>query len=130
MVDRVKDLIITGGFNVYPGEVEGVLRSHPDVADAAVVGLPGPDGSETVAAAVVPLPGRTLAPDNLRAYSREHLAGYKVPRRFSVVADLPRSVIGKALHRQVRADLQAGLQADQHVDLLADTADGASAAAD
>jgi long-chain acyl-CoA synthetase len=126
MVDRVKDLIITGGFNVYPGEVEGVLRSHPDVADAAVVGLPGPDGSETVAAAVVALPGRTLAPDALRAHCREHLAGYKVPRRFSVVEDLPRSVIGKALHRQVRADLQADLRAD----LQTDTGDGASTHAD
>jgi long-chain acyl-CoA synthetase len=134
MVDRVKDLIITGGFNVYPGEVEAVLRAHPDVADAAVVGLPGADGSETVAAAVVARPGRTLAADTLRAHCREHLAGYKVPRRFSMVADLPRSVIGKALHRQVRAQLQAELQAERHADHpadhQADTADGASTSAD
>jgi len=107
MVDRAKDLIITGGFNVYPGEVEAVLRLHPDVADAAVVGLPGPDGSETVAAAVVADPGSAPDPQLLRAYCREHLAGYKTPRRIVVVPDLPRSVIGKALHRQVRADLLA-----------------------
>ena len=107
MVDRAKDIIITGGFNVYPSEVEDVLRRHPDVADAAVVGLPGPDGSETVAAAVVPRPGRTPEPDQLRAHCREHLAGYKTPRRIRVVPELPRSMIGKALHRQVRAEFLA-----------------------
>jgi long-chain acyl-CoA synthetase len=113
MVDRAKDLIITGGFNVYPGEVEEVLRRHPDVADAAVVGLPGPDGSETVAAAVVARPGSTPDPQALRAHCREHLAGYKTPRRIVLVPDLPRSVIGKALHRQVRTQLAAaGQEAD------------------
>jgi long-chain acyl-CoA synthetase len=105
MVDRAKDLIITGGFNVYPGEVEEVLRRHPDVADAAVVGLPGSDGSETVVAVVVARPGNLADPQALRAHCREHLAGYKTPRRIVLVDDLPRSVIGKALHRQVRAQL-------------------------
>jgi long-chain acyl-CoA synthetase len=107
MVDRAKDLIITGGFNVYPGEVEDVLRRHPDVADAAVVGLPSADGGETVVAAVVAKAGSSPDRDALRAHCREHLAGYKVPRRIELVADLPRSVIGKALHRKVRDDLQA-----------------------
>ncbi|HET9655794.1 MAG TPA: long-chain-fatty-acid--CoA ligase [Kineosporiaceae bacterium] len=102
MVDRAKDLIITGGFNVYPGEVEDVLRRHPDVADAAVVGIPSADGSEVVVAAVVARPGASPDPGALRAHCREHLAGYKTPRRIHLVADLPRSIIGKALHRQVR----------------------------
>ncbi len=107
MIDRAKDLIITGGFNVYPGEVEEVLRRHADVADVAVVGLPAADGSETVVAAVVAVPGSAPDPESLRAHCREHLAGYKTPRAIHLVADLPRSVIGKALHRQVREDLLA-----------------------
>ena len=105
MVDRAKDLIITGGFNVYPGEVEKVLRRHPDILDAAVVGLPAADGSQTVAAAVVARSGHTPHPQAVRAFCREHLAGYKVPRQIALVPELPRSMIGKALHRQVRADL-------------------------
>jgi long-chain acyl-CoA synthetase len=112
MVDRVKDLIITGGFNVYPGEVEEVLRHHPDVADAAVVGLPTADGSEVVTAAVVAQPGRSPDPEALRAHCRTHLAGYKTPRRIILVPDLPRSVIGKALHRQLREDLLAQPERD------------------
>lgn len=107
LVDRAKDLIITGGFNVYPGEVEEVLRRHPDVADAAVVALPSPDGGELVAAAVVPRPGAHPDPHALQAHCRQHLAGYKTPRQVSLVDDLPRSLIGKALRREVRELLLA-----------------------
>jgi long-chain acyl-CoA synthetase len=102
LVDRAKDLIITGGFNVYPGEVEQVLLRHPDVADAAVVGLPAPAGGELVAAAVVARRGAQPDPDALRAHCRAHLAGYKTPRQITLVDDLPRSLLGKALHRKVR----------------------------
>jgi long-chain acyl-CoA synthetase len=105
IVDRMKELIITGGFNVYPSEVEDVLRRHPDVADAAVVGLPGHEQGEIVAAAVIASPGAKPDPAALQRHCRAHLAGYKTPRRIDVVADLPRSQIGKVLRRDVKARL-------------------------
>ena len=108
IVDRIKELIITGGFNVYPSEVETALRSVPGVADAAAVGLPVERGGEEVIAAVVAEEGVELDPEEVRRACREHLAGYKVPRRVVVVDELPRSLIGKVLHRQVRDSLLAG----------------------
>ncbi len=105
IVDRIKELIITGGFNVYPSEVEAALRKVPGVADAAAVGLPVEGGGEEVVAAVVPAPGAELDPEAVRQACREHLAGYKVPRRVVVVDELPRSLIGKVLHREVREAL-------------------------
>ena len=107
IVDRVKELIITGGFNVYPSEVEDALREHPDVADAAVVGLPSERTGEEVVAVVVPADGVPLDTDALLRWARERLAGYKAPRRVEIVAELPRSQIGKVLRRQVRDDLLA-----------------------
>ncbi|MDR1767460.1 MAG: AMP-binding protein [Propionibacteriaceae bacterium] len=107
IVDRVKELIITGGFNVAPSEVEAVLRSHPDIADAAVVGLPAPSGGETVVAAVLMRPGATMDADALRSYCRERLAAYKVPRRFEAVSELPASMLGKVLRKQVKESLAA-----------------------
>ncbi|MFI2272961.1 MULTISPECIES: long-chain-fatty-acid--CoA ligase [Catenuloplanes] len=107
IVDRIKELIITGGFNVYPSEVEEVLRGHADVADAAVVGMPGKDGGEQVVAVVVPVEGTQPDPETLRAWTRERLAGYKAPRRIVIVPELPRSMIGKVLRRQVRENLLA-----------------------
>jgi len=109
VVDRAKELIITGGFNVSPTEVEAVLRLHPDVRDAAVVGKPLERGGEMVVAAVEPEPGVELDEEALRAYCREHLAGYKIPRRMVPVADLPRSMLGKILRRQVRDQILPGL---------------------
>ena len=105
VVDRIKELIITGGFNVAPSEVEAALLSHPDVADAAVVGLPSANGGEDVAAAVVLSPGSTLDVDALRTYCRTRLSAYKVPRTIVAVDELPRSLIGKVLRREVRAGL-------------------------
>jgi len=102
IVDRVKELIITGGFNVAPSEVEGVLSGHPDVTDVAVIGVPSPGGGERVAAAVTLRPGVALDEDALRDYCRERLAGYKVPRQIVVMDDLPRSMLGKVLRKQVR----------------------------
>lgn len=102
IVDRLKELIITGGFNVSPSEVEGVLEAHPDVAAAAVVGLPRPHGGEDVAAAVVLRDGAALDVDALRDFCRTRLTPYKVPRRITAVDELPRSLIGKVLRRQVR----------------------------
>lgn len=107
IVDRVKELIITGGFNVAPSEVEAVLRAHPDVPDAAVVGLPSPTGGEKVVAVVLLRPDTALDEAGLRDYCRERLAGYKVPREFTALDDLPRSMLGKVLRKQVREELLA-----------------------
>ena len=105
VVDRVKELIITGGFNVSPSEVEDVLLLHPDVAEAAVVGVPRPSGGEDVTAAVVLEPGAVFDDTALREFCRTHLTPYKVPRRIVEVDGLPRSQIGKVLRREVRAQL-------------------------
>ncbi|MEL5990293.1 long-chain-fatty-acid--CoA ligase [Microbacterium phosphatis] len=107
IVDRIKELIITGGFNVAPTEVENVLRQHPDVVDAAVVGLPSEHSGEEVVAAVVVEPGRELDVEALRAYARGILTPYKVPRRVFVVDELPTSMIGKVLRRQVKERIEA-----------------------
>lgn len=107
VVDRRKELIITGGFNVSPSEVEAVLRSHPDIVDAAVVSLPRSDGAETVAAAIVTREGADLTSAGVRDFCRTRLAAYKVPKRVDVVAELPRSLIGKVLRREVRELLLA-----------------------
>ncbi|MFI8595310.1 long-chain-fatty-acid--CoA ligase [Microbacterium sp. NPDC078428] len=102
VVDRLKELIITGGFNVSPTEVEETLMSHPDVDAAAVVALPWSGGGEEVAAAVVLRQGAELDVEGLRQFCRSHLAAYKVPRRVFEIEELPRSLIGKVLRREVR----------------------------
>ncbi|OFE18334.1 long-chain fatty acid--CoA ligase [Humibacillus sp. DSM 29435] len=106
IVDRIKEMIITGGFNVYPSEVEAVLRSHAAVLDVAVVGLLHASGSEEVVAAVVLAEGIDLVPDSLRAYARESLTAYKVPRRFVAVELLPVNAMGKVVRREVAAALK------------------------
>ena len=108
IVDRIKELIITGGFNVYPSEVEDVLREIPEVEDVAVVGVRAADDTgEEVVAAVVLVAGATIDPERVRAFARERLTGYKVPRRVMIVEDLPRSQIGKILRRRVRDRIEA-----------------------
>ncbi|HET8926467.1 MAG TPA: AMP-binding protein, partial [Microbacterium sp.] len=106
IVDRIKELIITGGFNVAPTEVEIALRQHPDVDDAAVVGLPSEHSGEEVVAAVVLDPSvEEPDVDAIREFARGILTPYKVPRRIFVVDELPKSLIGKVLRRQVRESL-------------------------
>jgi long-chain acyl-CoA synthetase len=107
IVDRVKELIITGGFNVSPSEVEGVLLRHPDVRGAAVVGLPRSSGGEDVAAAVELREGAAFDAAALREFCRKSLTPYKVPKQVVQVDELPRSLIGKVLRRQVRDQLLA-----------------------
>jgi long-chain acyl-CoA synthetase len=107
VVDRIKELIITGGFNVAPSEVEDALRSHPSVADVAVVGLPNAHSGEEVVAAVLLAPGAELDEQALRDYVRPSLAAYKVPKRVVAVEELPKSLIGKVIRRQVRDLLEA-----------------------
>jgi long-chain acyl-CoA synthetase len=107
IVDRIKELIITGGFNVAPSEVEDALRGHPDVADVAVVGLPSEHSGEDVVAAVVLAPGAVLDEAAIRDFVRPNLAAYKVPKRVFAVDELPKSLIGKVIRRQVRDRLQS-----------------------
>jgi long-chain acyl-CoA synthetase len=107
VVDRIKELIITGGFNVAPSEVEDAVRQHPSVSDAAVVGLPGRSGGEDVVAAVVLAGGADFDEQAIREFCREHLTAYKVPKRVVVLDELPTSLIGKVLRRKVRDDLLA-----------------------
>jgi long-chain acyl-CoA synthetase len=102
LVDRSKDLVIVSGFNVYPAEIEDVLREHPEVADAAVVGEPDDRTGEAVVAFVVPVAGQAPAPADLAAYCGRSLARYKCPARVEIVESLPRSFAGKVLRRELR----------------------------
>jgi long-chain acyl-CoA synthetase len=107
IVDRMKELVITGGFNVSPTEVEDVLRGFDGVADVAIVGLPSARDGEHVIAAVVQAPGKTVDEAGLRAYARENMAAYKVPKRVYLVDELPKSLIGKVLRKKVKEALLA-----------------------
>lgn len=103
VVDRLKDMIITGGENVYSTEVENALHRHPDVQEVAVVGVPDPQWGEAVLAVVHLRPGSTTTADNLRQHARELIAGYKVPRIVHLVDEpLPKSGAGKILKRNLR----------------------------
>jgi acyl-CoA synthetase (AMP-forming)/AMP-acid ligase II len=102
---RLKDLIITGGENVSPVEVEAVLRAHPDVADVAVIGTPHPRWGEQVTAVVVRRPGATVDAAALAAFAGTRLAGYKRPRRFEFVAALPRNAANKVQTHLLKAAL-------------------------
>lgn len=102
IVDRVKDLVISGGENVYPAEVEAVLYEHPSVAEVAVLGLPHQRWGEAVTAVVALRPEKTLTVDELREFARDRLAGYKIPLRLETVAALPRNPAGKILKYQLR----------------------------
>jgi long-chain acyl-CoA synthetase len=108
LVDRRKELIIRGGYNVYPREVEEALYSHPGVLEAAVIGVPDETLGEEVAALVVPRPGSSLAVDDLRAWCRERVAAYKYPRRIVFVDDLPKGPTGKILKRAIDRSVVEG----------------------
>jgi acyl-CoA synthetase (AMP-forming)/AMP-acid ligase II len=104
LVDRKSNMIISGGENVYPSEVEGVLGAHPDVQDVAVIGVPHETWGEAVHAVVVPRPGASPSEADLIQWCRERMAGYKRPRSVAFVADaaMPRTATGKILHRVLR----------------------------
>jgi acyl-CoA synthetase (AMP-forming)/AMP-acid ligase II len=106
--DRKNDMIISGGMNIYPAEIEAVLEQHPDVYEAAVFGIPSEEWGEAVHATVVPRPGASLSAQDVMAFSREHLAGYKTPRSVSFTEELPRTGSGKILKRVLRAPYWAG----------------------
>jgi long-chain acyl-CoA synthetase len=105
IVDRKKDLIIAGGYNIVPREVEEVLFTHPKVLEAAVVGVPDPKRGETVKAVVVLKAGETATPDELRAFCKERLAPYKVPALVEFAPSLPRTQAGKVLRRVLAEEL-------------------------
>ena len=112
LVDRAKDVVITGGFNVYPSEVERVLLADPAVAEAAVVGVPDPEWGEAVVAYVVPRTRAEIDTDALDARCLEAIARYKRPREYRVVGELPRNPAGKVLKNELRSTTA---KAEQHV---------------
>jgi long-chain acyl-CoA synthetase len=103
LTDRIKDMIVSGGENIYPIEVEEVLSQHPGVADVAVIGVPDERWGETVKALVVLAPNSGVGADELVDFARERLAGYKLPRSVDFVSELPRTPAGKVLKRELRA---------------------------
>jgi len=107
IVDRKKEMLITGGLNVYPREVEEVLNAHPGVLEAALIGVPDPDKGEVGKAFVVLRPGARATADELREYCRQHLAGFKVPAAIEFRQTLPKSLIGKVLRRALAEEEQA-----------------------
>ena len=105
MTDRRKELIISGGFNIYPTEVEAAVRSMPGVEDVAVVGLPEQSGNESVVAAIVAQAGANITLEEVRAWAEKHIAHYALPRQIAIVQELPRSQIGKVMRRVLREEL-------------------------
>jgi fatty-acyl-CoA synthase len=101
--DRVKDMIITGGENVYPAEVENAIYGHPHVADVAVIGLPDEKWGEAVTAVIVAKPGAVPDAADIAGFARTRIAGFKTPKRVEFVAELPRNAAGKVLRRELRA---------------------------
>jgi fatty-acyl-CoA synthase len=100
--DRIKDMIVSGAENIYPAEIEGVLYKHSGVAEVAVIGVPDPRWGETVMAVIVPRGESGATPEELEAFCREHLGGFKVPRRYEFLEALPRNAAGKIMKRELR----------------------------
>src|SRR5262249_7806429 len=109
IVDRKKDLIITSGFNVYPGDVEAILRTYPGIRDVAVVGEPDADAGEIVKAVVVLEPGSSLSHRHFEAFVNENLSAQQRPKIIETrTADLPRNFLGKVLRRELRGSGSTG----------------------
>ena len=114
IADRRKELIISGGFNIYPTEVEAAVRSMPQVEEVAVVGLPGGEGdagNERVVAAILPKEGQTVTLEQVRSWAEQTLSHYALPRQIAILSEMPRSQIGKVLRRVVREELLAAREA-------------------
>jgi acyl-CoA synthetase (AMP-forming)/AMP-acid ligase II len=111
LLDRVKDMIVSGGENVYCAEVEGALYTHPGVHECAVIGLPDDKYGEAVTAVVVAAPGAALDAETLIAHCRPRIAGYKLPRRIEFVEALPKSAMGKILKTDLRETLREPMKA-------------------
>ena len=102
LLDRKKDMIVSGGENIYSSEVELALLAHPGIAEAAVISVPDEIYGESVFAVVVANPGERLGPADLIAHCRDRIGGYKIPRRFAFVDALPKSALGKVLKADLR----------------------------
>ncbi|PZQ64367.1 MAG: long-chain fatty acid--CoA ligase [Phenylobacterium zucineum] len=110
LCDRAKDMIISGGVNIYPAEIEAELLKMPGIADCAVFGIPDEEFGEAVYAVVQPSEGWDISEAGVKSYLREHVAGYKMPRRVDLAADLPREDSGKIFKRKLREPFWAGLE--------------------
>ena len=108
IVDRKKDMIITGGENVYPREVEEILYKHPAIQEAAVIGIPDPYWVEKVHAVVILKNGAQASEDELKSFCKTHLAGYKSPKSVEIVESLPKNPQGKILKREIREKYWTG----------------------
>ena len=106
--DRVKDMIISGGENVYPAEVESAIYGHPSVLEVAVIGVPDDRWGEAVKAVCVPKPGVEIDADDVISWAREKIAGFKVPKSIDIIEALPRNASGKILRKDLRAPYWAG----------------------
>jgi long-chain acyl-CoA synthetase len=102
ITDRAKDMIVSGGVNIYPAEIEAAIIRHPAVQDVAVIGIPDEEFGEQVMAYCELKPGRAAEPAEILAHCAETLASYKRPRRVEIVAELPRNTMGKLLKRELR----------------------------
>ncbi len=107
MVDRKKDMVISGGQNIYPSEIEQVIAALPDVSEVAVVGVPDEVWGEHVAAVVVRRPGSMLTESDVTTVCRQRLAGYKSPKEVLFWDTLPKNVLNKILKREIRSNLRA-----------------------
>jgi long-chain acyl-CoA synthetase len=105
IVDRIKDMIITGGENVYPREIEELIYTREEVEECSVVGLPDKEWGERVTALMTLKPGRTLDTDDLRQSLKSNLAPFKVPKEYKVVSSFPKSAAGKILKRELKKQL-------------------------
>lgn len=110
LCDRIKDMIVTGGENVYPAEVERVLHAHPGVVEAAVIGVPDTQWGEAVKAVVVRQPDSDVSAEELVEHVRKHIARFKVPKSFDFVDELPRNSSGKVMRRQLREPYWVGME--------------------
>ena len=102
ITDRAKDMIVSGGVNIYPAEIEAAILRHPAVQDVAVIGIPDEEFGEQVKAFCELKPGRTAEPAEILAHCAEGLASYKRPKSLDIVAELPRNTMGKLLKRELR----------------------------
>jgi acyl-CoA synthetase (AMP-forming)/AMP-acid ligase II len=108
--DRIKDMIVSGGENVYPAEVESALFEHPNVADAAVIGIPSERWGETILAFLVTRDGKPIDTDEVIAFCRDRLAGYKIPREVKCIEEIPRNPSGKVLKKDLREPYWEGIE--------------------
>ena len=110
IVDRLKDLIITGGENVYPREIEKILYTRPEVEECTVIGMPDREYGEKVTAFIVPREGRKLEQAELKSYLKKKLSPFKVPKAFISVSELPKSSAGKILKRELKRQVLEGME--------------------